>query len=261
MDDDVLRREMSHLLEMVDDPEAFVAGLHALLRRASDAERQASYQRVVPDMGKSYGTPIPALGIIAAAIGRHGREHPDAVLLLLERLWRNGSFEERIIVGKSLEPIGKVHWEEALRLGVSFVGDVADWAVCDQLGSIGLRPIAIQHPDAILPLCQGWVQDANSWTRRFGVVVLVGMTRDKGYQVSEAELRVLDWVMADPAPAVRKAVAWALREMSKRDPAAVAAYLCRHAEDANRHTRWIVVNGMHKLPAESQRALRGRLGK
>ncbi|RLC76027.1 MAG: hypothetical protein DRI61_14015, partial [Chloroflexi bacterium] len=86
------------------------------------------------------------------------------------------------------------------------------------------------------------------------------LPRDKAYRPSEREFAILDAVMADEAREVQDAVAWALREMSKRDPAAVAAYLRRYASSSNRHTRRIVKQAVKTLPEEEQTVIRTLLG-
>ena len=111
----------------------------------------------------------------------------------------------------------------------------------------------------MLPHCGAWVQDEDKWTRRFGVAVLTSLPKDKGYRPSEREFAILDAVMPDKAREVQDAVAWVLREMSWRGSAAVADYLRRHAQNANRPTRRIVKQAMKKLPDEEQEALRALL--
>lgn len=107
MEKDLVQGKAKELLEKVTEPEEFAGGLQALLRLASDEQRQSSYRRIVPQMGENYGTPIPVLRIIASELGKFGQRNPDQIFPILGLLWNNGSFEERTIVAKSLERVGK----------------------------------------------------------------------------------------------------------------------------------------------------------
>jgi 3-methyladenine DNA glycosylase AlkD len=257
MNKDLIRAQMAELLERAGEPQVFYAGLHELLRSLGSEEQVAGARQFIPGMGESYGVPVPALRIIAAELlAKWGQRRPTQAFALVEQLWRNGSRDERVIAAKMLERLGKREWAETLELAASFVGDICNWEECDQLACFGLRYVVQRHPEAVLARCQTWVRSEDKWTRRFGVAVLTSLPKDKGYRPSEGEFAILDAVMADEAREVQDAVAWALREIRRRDPAAVADYLRRHAQGANRHTRRIVKQAMKKLPLKEQEVLR-----
>jgi len=259
VDKNWLRSQGAELLERASEPQTFDEGLHDLLRSLGSEKQAAGARHFIPGMGASYGVPVPALRIIAAELAKWGQRNRAQAFALVERLWRNGSRDERVIAAKMLERLGKRQWAETLELAASFVGDIHNWEECDQLACFGLRNVVQRHPETVLPRCQIWVQDEDKWTRRFGVAVLTSLPKDKAYRPSEPEFAVLDAVMADEAREVQDAVAWALREICRRDPAAVAGYLRRHAPGANRHARRIVKQAMKKLPTEEQEALRALL--
>ena len=254
-----LRAQMAELLERAGEPQVFNEGLHDLLRTLGSEEQAAGAARFIPGMGESYGVPVPALRLIAAELAKWGGRHSPQAFALIEQLWRNGSRDERVIAAKMLERLGKREWEKTLELAASFVGDIRNWEECDQLACFGLRNVVQRHPEAVLPRCQTWVRSEDKWTRRFGVAGLTSLPKDKGYHPSEPEFAILDAVMADEAREVQDAVAWMLREVSQRDPAAVAGYLRRHALGASQHTRRIVKQAMKKLPDEEQEAIRALL--
>lgn len=259
IDKALTRAQVAGLLEQAGEPQAFDERLHDLLRSLGGEEQAAGAARFIPGMGQSYGAPVPALRIIAAELTKRGQRNPAQVFALVERLWRNSSRDERVIAAKMLERLGKRQWAETLEVAASFVGSIRNWEECDQLGCFGLRNVVQRHPEAVLPRCQAWVQDEDKWTRRFGVVVLTSLPRDRTYRPSEQEFAILDAVMADQAREVQDAVAWALRKIGNRDPAAVAAYLRHHAADASRSTRRIIKQTLKALPDEEQEAIRALL--
>ncbi len=254
-----VRAQGAALLAHVGEPQTFDAELHGLLRSLGSEENVTGAARFIPGLGESYGVPVPVLGLIAAEWSKWGQHHTEEAFALVERLWHNGSRDERVIAAKMLERLGKRQWERTLELAASFVDDIRNWEECDQLACFGLRYVVQRHPEAVLPRCRDWVRSENKWARRFGVAVLTSLPKDKTYRPSEREFAVLDTVMADEAREVQDAVDWALREMGKRHPAPVADYLRRHARHAERPTRRIIKRAMKVLPKEEQEELRALL--
>ena len=259
LDAEGIRARMAALLDQTGDPRALDEGLHALLRSLGSEEQAAGARRFIPGMGESYGAPVPALRVIAAELAKWGRKRPDQVFATVERLWHNGSRDERVIAAKVLERLGKREWERTLEVAASFVADIRNWEECDQLACFGLRDVVLRHPEVVLPRCMVWVRDEDRWTRRFGVVVMISLPMGKEYQPSEDEFAVLDVVMADEAREVQDAVDWALRRIGKRHPAVVAEYLRRHARGAGRSTRRIIKRALKVVPDEEKEKIRALL--
>jgi 3-methyladenine DNA glycosylase AlkD len=151
-----------------------------------------------------------------------GKKEPQSVLPLLKTLWDNGSFEERQIAGKVMERMAKKYPAECLALVPGFLPALDNWANCDNLACFGMEPIALQMTDEVLSLCEGWVRDENKWIRRFGVVVLRAFGKA---DLPERALKILGQVMTDRDSDVKKAIAWILRDLSKRHAARVFEFL------------------------------------
>jgi len=256
LDRDGIRAQVAALLDHAGNVHAFDQGLHALLSSLGSEEQVTGARRFIPGMGESYGVPVPALRIIAAEMAKWGQSHADQVCAMVERMWHNGSRDERVIAAKVLERLGKREWERTLEVVASFVGSIRNWEECDQLGCFGLRSVVQRHPEAVLPRCSAWVQAQDKWARRFGVVVMTSLPAAKGYHPCEQEFAVLDVVMADEAREVQDAADWALRKIGERYSAVVAEYLRRHAREAGRSTRRIIKRVMKVLPEEEQEGIR-----
>ena len=253
MDKEALRQASAALAGGLSQPEEFVAGLHRLLEAHADKKASANYRRIIPEMGTSFGTPLPVLRVIAAEIARQGKKEPRSVLPMLKTLWDSGSFEERQIVGKVMERMARKYPAECLALVPGFLPALDNWANCDNLACFGVEPIALQMTDEVLSLCEQWARDENKWIRRFGVVVLRAFVKA---DLPERALEVLGQVMADQDSDVKKGVAWILRDLSKRHPARVFEFLLGWAQSSpNRDAVWIIKNGVKKLPADQQQQL------
>lgn len=250
MDAAQVRKRADEVLKKVDRPTEFTKGLQEALRSCVDEEATRNYLRIIPDARRFYGVPKPILGAIASEIGKFIQRNSTRAKGLLGLLWAEGSFEARQIAGKSLEKFGPNNPKVALDFVSSAVPDLDNWSVCDNLAMFGVEPIVYSHPEIVLPLTEKYVKSRNKWTRRFGVVTLRGYKRVK---TTRKVFRILDRVMEDGDKDVRKAVSWVLREMTKRNPDEVADFLVRWAKaHPNEHARWIVRDGMTKLPREKQ---------
>ncbi|MCD6411680.1 MAG: DNA alkylation repair protein [Thermoplasmata archaeon] len=60
-------------------------------------------------------------------------------------------------------------------------------------------------------------------------------------------LEVVEKLMREEDKNVRKAIAWALREISKKDPKTAHEFLQRYASSEDVNTRWIVREGSKKF--------------
>jgi len=250
MDKSQIQTRTKELLERVEKPKEFIKGLQELLKSYVDKEATKNYQRIIPDTGKFFGVPLPILRVIAAEIGKFIQKEPTEAKLLLETIWNEGSFEARQIAGKCLEKFGLKNPKICLDFVSSVLPDLDNWAVCDNLAMFGAEPIVYSNPELVLPLSEKWIKSENKWIRRFGVVTLRGY---KKVQTTNEVFKILDLVMEDKEKDIKKAVAWVLREITKKNPDEVAEFLTRWAQASpSKDARWVIKDGMTKLPEENQ---------
>ena len=250
MDKSQIQKGTKELLEKTVEPKEFTEGLQELLESYEDRDATKNYQRIIPDTGKFFGVPLPILRVIAAEIGKFIRKEPTEAPPLLETIWNEGSFEARQIAGKCLEKFGPKEPEICLHFVASVLPDLDNWSVCDNLAMFGVEPIVYSNPELVLPLSEKWIMSKNKWIRRFGVVTLRGY---KKVQTTNKVFEILDLVMDDNEKDVKKAVSWVLREITKKNPNEVAEFLTRWAKaNPGRDARWIIKDGMKKLPKEKQ---------
>ncbi|NMX21658.1 hypothetical protein C5S30_04335 [ANME-1 cluster archaeon GoMg4] len=250
MDKSQIQERTRELLEKADNPEEFTRGLQELLKSYVDKDATKNYLRIIPDTGKFFGVPLPILRVVAAEIGKFIQKEPTEALSLLETIWNEGSFEARQIAGKCLEKFGPKNPKICLDFVSSVLPDLDNWAVCDNLAMFGVEPIVYSNPELVLPLSEKWVESENKWIRRFGVVSLRGY---KKVQTTNEVFAILDLVMEDNEKDIKKAVSWVLREITKRNPDDVAEFLTIRAKaNPGKDARWIIKDGMKKLPEEKQ---------
>ncbi len=257
MDKSQIQERTKKLLEKAEKPEEFTEGLQKFLRSYVDRDATKNYQRIIPDTGKFYGVPLPILRLIAAEIGKFIQKEPAKAKLLLETIWNESSFEARQIAGKSLEKFAPKNPKICLDFVSSVLPDIDNWAVCDNLAMCGVEPIVYLSPELVLPLSEKWIKDKNKWIRRFGVVSLRGYKR---IPITDKVFRILDLVMEDKDKDIKKAVAWILREITKKNPDEVAEFLMKWAKaNPSKDARWMIKDGMKKLSNNEQKKILGLL--
>jgi 3-methyladenine DNA glycosylase AlkD len=250
MDKSQIQKRTKELLEKAEKPKEFTKRLQELLVSYVDRDATKNYQWIIPDTGKFFGVPLPILRVIAAEIGKFIQKEPTRAKLLLETIWNEGSFEARQIAGKCLEKFGQKNPEISLDFVSSVLHDLDNWAVCDNLAMFGVEPMVYSNPELVLPLSENGIESKNKWIRRFGVVTLRGY---KKVQTTNKVFEILGLVMGDNEKEIKKAVSWVLREITKRNLNEVAEFLTGWAKTSpGRDARWIIKDGMKKLPKEKQ---------
>ena len=148
-----------------------------------------------------------------------GRRAPDAILPRLRELAAGESWQER------------------------------------EVAATGLVELAKHQPAAVLAAAREWARDRNAHVRRAASEGLRGLVQRQPHEVGA----VLEQLRGDSDPYVKKSVANVLRNATRTQPDFVLDLCTAWARESNRHTRWIVRDGLRKMevlrPAEAARIL------
>ncbi len=173
----------------------------------------------------------------------------DERLALASALWDTDVHEGRIAAAKLLTQARiRPDDEPAWRLIASWVPTFDAWAVADHASKAGERRL-VADPRR-LDEVEEWVASDHLWTRRAALVMTLPWTRDRFPKPADLAVRerVLGWcerLASDRDWFIQKAVAWWLRDLSKKDPDRVRAWLDAHGDvlkpfarkEAARHLR------------------------
>lgn len=153
----------------------------------------------------------------------------DGRLDLADALWQTNIHEARIAAAKLLtqariRPADHAVW----RLIASWVPSFDAWAIADHASIAGQHRL-IADP-ARLDEVETWTRSAHLWTRRAALVMTLPWTRQKHPtpQEEEARDRILRWAeryVDDQEWFIQKAVAWWVRDLSRRDSDRARAFL------------------------------------
>jgi 3-methyladenine DNA glycosylase AlkD len=219
----------------------------ATLRAHADPVRAAAMRDYHKQTREVLGLSNALTGELAET-WRRSLDQPGLVSLA-RGLWASDIFEARIVAGKlflqaRIRPDDEVAW--ACIAG--FVPDFDGWAIADAVAQSGQKRL-MQVP-ARLDTVEGWVASDHMWTRRAALVFTLPVTKARHPNATEeaARDRVLGWCASlaeDPDRFIQKAVAWWVRELSRKDPARARAFLETHGSrlrpwarrEAARHLR------------------------
>ena len=181
----------------------------------------------------------PYLGLSNEVANRLAQEWRRALplsdrLALADALWQTNIFEARITAAKLLvqariRPEDDSTWH----LIQSWLPDFDSWAIADAVAMAGQRRLTADPTR--LDTVESWTTSDHLWTKRAALVFTLPWTKQRHPKPEEtaARERILTWAAAyteDPEWFIQKAVAWWLRDLSKKDPERTSAFLAEHGQ-------------------------------
>ncbi len=221
--------------------------------RIEDARNFISDALMAEKTEKIKITKTPLLNSIGKELGKL-IVHDDWKYERLLQLWNSGRREEQLIVISALGYISKKNYEDTKNFVLEIVDSIGDWEICDQMAIRTVVNLVVANSDEMFSILHNWVTSQHVWTRRLAIATVPPYIRT-AKEDSKRCLDLIEKVMQDSEKDVKKAAGWALREVSKKDPEAVFEFLRNWAQNDNRHTRWIIKDGMKKLSKEQQNDL------
>jgi 3-methyladenine DNA glycosylase AlkD len=211
------------------DAAALADELEARLREQATPERAEQERRYLKSELGHLGVTVPAIRRITRDVlrGHDPRLGHDEVVALVEALWDRPSVpihERRMAAAEVLERSVDLLTVLDVPLLERLVRGSRTWALVDGLAVSVIGELADHDRAAFDPVVRRWATDDDMWVRRTSLLVhLPGIRRDDG-EVA----RFL--VLADPMLEareffIRKAIGWVLRELGRRRPEVVVAWL------------------------------------
>jgi 3-methyladenine DNA glycosylase AlkD len=255
------------LADEIDDPAAFVTATRDGLAALADPTYQAGQRLVAPGIGPTLGVRTPLLDAVLGSLRRAARGvRPARLLVAADALAGHDLRELRWVAIRVLAWIlpddPERAWQVLRRIG----RDADDWITVDTLAATAAAGI-VREPYRWAELEQ-LVFSPIRWERRLvgsTIATLPHVDHDLGRTdaLVARGLELIGQLIGDSEPDVQKSLSWALRELARRDPAAVAAF-CREEADLaaagqDGHRAWVLRDALGRLPAEDATAIRGIL--
>ncbi|NLF03368.1 MAG: DNA alkylation repair protein [Anaerolineales bacterium] len=199
---------------------------------AAEPAYRAFTAGILPTALHLYGVRVPDLrGIARVWQSVHPHVARADLLALLDALWEGRSYEERAL---AMELLGRYRrWIPTLTPAQldRWRRQLDNWGLTDGLGTAIMGPWIMADPPARLPYLDALIASEAVWSRRLALVATVPINRGRAsLPIPDLTLALVDRVQAERDPMITKAVSWALRELTKRHPEQVAAYVAANRE-------------------------------
>jgi len=164
----------------------------------------------------------------------------DERVSLADGLWQTNIYEARVVAAKLLTQARIKDDGAVWRLIASWVPDFDCWAIADHAMMAGQRRVTADS--SRLDEVETWTTSDHMWTKRAALVITLpfNRTRDASDEERAMRERVLNWAAGyvdDKQWFIQKAVAWWLRDLSKRDPERVKEFLKTYGEQMKNFAR------------------------
>jgi 3-methyladenine DNA glycosylase AlkD len=197
------------------------------------------------------GTMLPE---IRQATRDYALEHPELtrteLRAIVDELWSTDVFELRSCGIALLSQHAKLLEERDLPWLIGFVRRSKTWAHVDWLAGDVIAGVVGESRSALKRL-PAWARDDDFWVRRTALLAqLPQLRRERGD--FELFARMAAPMLGEREFFIRKSIGWVLREVSKKRPKLVFAFLREHRSEVSGLT---LREGAKYLPAAQRRAL------
>ena len=206
--------------------------LEDTLRDLGTPERAAQEKRYLKSALEHFGTTVP---LIRRTVRQSLREAPDLTRVELLRavasLWSRPVHECRAAAVELLDHRGALLESGDLALVEQLLRTAQTWALVDPLAARVAGGLVERFP-ALSATLDRWSTDDDFWLRRAAMLALLLPLR-RGDGDFARFGRYADPLLADREFFVRKAIGWILREVARKRPDLVTAWLLPRAARAS----------------------------
>lgn len=225
----------------------------AALAAVGTAERAINEKAYLKSTLVFLGADMPAIRKIAKAVIARVRMADQASLRpLVVALWGTGVHELRAVAMFVLEANADALGARDIPLLTRLLRESRSWAYLDWICVKVAAPMLIRVP-LLRRTLPRWARDDDFWMRRAALLTLLPGLKDGSIPFS-AFVALAVPMLGEREFFIRKALGWVLREVSKSNPAPVAAFLRAHRADVSGLT---LREGAKYLPVRDRRALLG----
>lgn len=211
--------------------QAIVREIEARLAAAGDAASAEQQRRYMKSTMRFHGVPTATL---RAEAKRVYREHPDlthdALIALVRALWKTEWWDLRSVAIMLLDVSSKkLLGPDDLPFLIELARDAACWAHVDEIAATVVGAVLAKHPEERKRL-RVWAGDRDSfWVRRTALLAQLRELRSGGGDFALFEAIAIP-MLGEKEFFIRKAIGWVLRDVSKKRPELVRAFVVKHRD-------------------------------
>ena len=147
---------------------------------------------------------------------------------IIDRFFKDECREEILfsifVLAQQKKNFNKIDWA---RISM-WLTHIDNWETCDQLSSNVVTPIIVKNPDLLENLFE-LTSSENKWERRFAVATVANINHE-GRAYPKETFWICKPLLTDKETVITKAVAWAIREISKKCPKETFDFLKENLE-------------------------------
>lgn len=227
------------------------ARIEAELRRLGNPERAEGAKRYLKSELVFLGADTRAVReTVRSALKGAPSLDRRGLLALVDVLWARGVFELRAVAVEALKVRSALLGAADFKLIERLLRESHTWALVDFLAVWIAGPLVVRFPALAAPLDR-WAGDRDFWVRRAAMLALLVPLR-RGEGDFERFSRYADGMLEEKEFFIRKAIGWVLREVAKKRPALVDAWLAPRTHRASGVT---VREAVRYLPPARREAL------
>jgi 3-methyladenine DNA glycosylase AlkD len=202
------------------------------LRAVGDPDRAAQEKAYLKSDLEFFGESVWEIRRVTKAFvnGAPPMSHDDLVALVAA-LWAAPVFERRMAAVVLLELHPRLLSAADLPLIERLVRESLTWALVDALATDVVGGILKRAPTEVTPVLDQWSTDPDFWVRRASLLGELQGLRAGGDLTPF--LRRADAMLDEKEFFIRKAIGWVLREVGKRRPDEVLAWLAPRTDRAS----------------------------
>jgi 3-methyladenine DNA glycosylase AlkD len=202
------------------------------LRTVGTPERAVQEKRYLKSEMEFLGASVWEIRRVAQAFARGAAPLThDGLTALVAALWAEPIHERRMAAVALLELHPTLLGPSDLPLIERLLRESLTWALVDGLAADVVGDILAASPTEAEPILDRWATDSDFWIRRSSLLAELRPLR-AGADLAPF-LRRADAMLEEREFFIRKAIGWVLREVGKRRPHEVAAWLSRRTHRAS----------------------------
>jgi 3-methyladenine DNA glycosylase AlkD len=209
--------------------------IEARLEKEGSDERAASVKAYMKTDLELFGVPMPMVRKLAQQIVREHELDHDDLFALVSLLYATDNFDARSLAIAILEKRKRKLGPEDLEPLVELVHRSGCWAHVDWLAAT-IIPVALSQHRRPEALRRKWAKDPDLWLRRTSLLCDLTNLR-KGGGDFELFSELAAGMIHEKEFFIRKAIGWILREVSKKRPELVQAFLSEYRPKLSGVTR------------------------
>jgi 3-methyladenine DNA glycosylase AlkD len=203
------------------------------LRNRADPEIQRITRRFFKEEVSCYGIKTAAVIAIAKTYWKEVRTRDKQEIFgLCEELYRSGIMEEDFIVSNWVPNLAERFEPEDIDVFRRWITTwITNWAVCDSFCNHTVGDFIEKYPEFIGELKQ-WTRLGNRWMRRAAAVSLIVPAKHGKFLNDATEIAAL--LLTDKDDMVQKGYGWLLKEVSRKHPDEVFAFVVKNRKQMPR---------------------------